>query len=334
METGPSRRRARILALAALLAVGIAGCSAQGGRQEEEAASGGGGGGGVDTERFTVAMITHEAPGDTFWDKIRAGAEDAAAKNNIELNYSNENAGPEQATLIQNAVSQGVDGIAVTMAFTENVAPAIRAAVDAGIPVVGFNQGIDQYEEYGALMYFGSDEMLAGQSAGERLTELGAEKVMCVIQEQGSVALETRCEGVTSGFPNTEVLYVTGTDLPSVRSTISAQLQQDPAITHIVTLGAPIAMAALASIDDAGTETEVVTFDLNTEAAQAIQDGDILFSVDQQPYVQGHEAVDSLWLYLTNGNDVGGGQPVLTGPSFVDSTNIEEILPYVQNNTR
>jgi simple sugar transport system substrate-binding protein len=45
-------------------------------------------------------------------------------------------------------------------------------------------------------------------------------------------------------------------------------------------------------------------------------------------------AVDSLWLNLTNGNDIGGGKPVLTGPSIVDSTNIDQILPYTANNTR
>ena len=39
-------------------------------------------------------------------------------------------------------------------------------------------------------------------------------------------------------------------------------------------------------------------------------------------------AVEALWLNLTNGNDLGGGKPVLTGPSFVDKTNIDQILPY------
>jgi simple sugar transport system substrate-binding protein len=78
----------------------------------------------------------------------------------------------------------------------------------------------------------------------------------------------------------------------------------------------------------------MVTFDLNQDAAQAIQDGTILFSVDQQPYVQGFMAVTSLWLNVTNGNDIGGGLPVLTGPSIVDQSNIEQILPYTANNTR
>jgi simple sugar transport system substrate-binding protein len=44
--------------------------------------------------------------------------------------------------------------------------------------------------------------------------------------------------------------------------------------------------------------------------------------------------VDSLWLYLTNRNDLGGGKAVLTGPSFVDKTNIDLIAKYAARNTR
>ncbi len=52
--------------------------------------------------------------------------------------------------------------------------------------------------------------------------------------------------------------------------------------------------------------------------------------MDQQPYLQGYLAVDSLWLYLTNGNVLRGGKPVLTGPSIVDSQNIAKILTAVR----
>ena len=88
------------------------------------------------------------------------------------------------------------------------------------------------------------------------------------------------------------------------------------------------------SIDAAGSSAKLITFDLNAEAAQAIQDGKIEFSIDQQPYVQGFMAVTSLYLYIKNGNDIGGGKAVLTGPSFVDKTNIDKILPFTKNNTR
>jgi simple sugar transport system substrate-binding protein len=148
------------------------------------------------------------------------------------------------------------------------------------------------------------------------------------------VALEARCAGVKKTFPNTENLQVNGADIPSVTQTIEAKLAQDPSITDIVTLGAPIAMAALQSQQAANSQAKLITFDLNKDAAQAIKDGKIMFSIDQQPYVQGYMAVDALWLYLTNGNDMGGGQPVRTGPSFVDKTNIDKILPFVDNNKR
>jgi simple sugar transport system substrate-binding protein len=279
-------------------------------------------------------MVTHEAPGDTFWDRIRAGAEDAAAAHNVELRYSNSNQAPEQATLVQNAIDSQVDGLAVTLAYVEQVGPVAKAAADRGIATAAFNQGMNEYEEFGAKMYFGSDESLAGRTAGERISQDGGQKVICVVQEQGHVALEARCAGVKSSFPNTENLYVQGTDLPSVRSTIGAKLQQDPSITHIVTLAAPIALASVDAAGDAGSQAQIATFDLSPDVAQRIQAGDILISIDQQPYVQGYMSVASLWLNLTNGNDMGGGGPVLTGPSIVDRSNIDRILPYVQNNTR
>jgi simple sugar transport system substrate-binding protein len=322
------------IAVVAALAAALAACSSSGGAQQQQDGGGGGTGGTVSTERYTVAMITHEQPGDTFWDRIRAGAEDAAAAHNIELKYSNGAQAPEQATLVQNAIDSQVDGIAVTLAYVDQVGPAAKAAADRGIPVVAFNSGLDQYKQYGAKMYFGSDESLAGQAAGQSIAQDGGQKAICVVQEQGHVALEARCAGVRQSFPSTENLYVQGTDLPSVRSTIGAKLQQDPAITHIVTLGAPFALTALESVSDAGSTAKVATFDLNVDAAKAIQEGKIMFSVDQQPYVQGYMSVASLWLNLSNGNDMGGGRPVLTGPSFVDSTNVAQIVTYAQNNKR
>lgn len=326
-----TRKSMRVLAMAAALGVSLAACSSQGGAQDQGGASGGGGAGGED---YTIQMVTHEQAGDTFWDKIRAGAEAAAANLGVTLQYSNNENGPEQATLVQNAIDSQVDGIAVTLSNADAVVPVARAAADAGIPVVAFNQGFEDYVDAGAIGYYGSDEQLAGETVGERITADGGGKALCVIQAQGSVALETRCAGVAATFPNTENIQVNGADLPSVQSTLQAKFAQDPSITHVVTLGAPIAMASLQAQEQAGVDTKLITFDLNTDAAQAIQDGRIMFSIDQQPYVQGYMAVTGLWLNLTNGNDLGGGQPVRTGPSIVDQSNIEQILPYTENNTR
>jgi simple sugar transport system substrate-binding protein len=335
MKIDASRRSLRALALVGVAAVALAACSSQGGAPSSSGSAPAAGGGDTSGSKLTFQMITHEQAGDTFWDKIRAGAQDAANAHGITLQYSNNENGPEQATLVQNAIDSKVSGIAVTLSSADAVVPVVKKAVEAGIPVVAFNQGIDQYKDAGAKMYFGSDETLAGKTAGQKIAqEDPGGKTLCIIQAQGSVALEARCAGVKSGFANTENLQVNGADQPSVQATIQAKLTQDPSITHIVTLGAPIASAALAAQAQSNNTAKLITFDLNADVAQAIQDGKLEFAVDQQPYVQGYMAVTSLWMNITNGNDMGGGGPVLTGPSLVDKTNIAQILPYTKNNRR
>jgi simple sugar transport system substrate-binding protein len=330
------RNRVLLAGVTALVAVGLGACTSEtGGKQQEAEATGGGGAGKADTPERTVAMITHAAPGDTFWDLIRSGAEAAAAKDNIDLNYTSDPQGPKQATLVQNAIDQKVDGIAVTLAKPEAMQGAVQKAIDAGIPVVAFNAGLEDWSDMGVQMYFGQDENVAGETAGERLSEEGAQHVLCVIQEQGHVALEARCDGVAKGFGGkTENLYVQGTDMPSVRSTIANKLRTTPGIDRVLTLGAPFALTAVQSAQEAGSDAQVVTFDTNAELVKAIQSGDVQWAIDQQPYLQGYLAVDSLWLYLTNGNVIGGGRNVLTGPSFIDQDNIDDIATYAQRGTR
>ncbi|CCQ18000.1 putative ABC transporter substrate-binding protein [Rhodococcus sp. AW25M09] len=327
-------RKTITMAIGVTLAASVAACSSSGGAQDSS--DSGSGAGTADTPKATIAMITHEVPGDTFWDLIRKGAEAAAAKDNIELRYSSDPEAPNQANLVQSAIDSKVDGIAVTLAKPDAMAPSVEAADAAGIPVVAFNSGFDSWKDMGVGQYFGQDETIAGQAAGARLTADGAKKTLCIIQEQGQVALESRCAGVKSGFTggSTEILNVNSKDMPSVEATITAKLQQDPAIDHIVALGAPIALTAVQSKANAGSNATVVTFDTNAALVDALQSGDVAWAIDQQPYLQGYLAVDSLWLYLNNGNTIGGGTPVLTGPAFIDQSNIDAIAEYAQNGTR
>ncbi len=327
-------RRGGLLVLVAVLAVILSACTLSGGRTDMVTEDSGSGGGAGDNSGYTIAMVTHETPGDTFWDKIKAGATQAAKNYGITLKYSNDPVAANQATLIQNAVDSKVDGIATTLATPDALAAAVKDANDAKIPVVAFNSGIGQYKDVGASMYFGSDETLAGETAGTRIDEAGGKHTLCVIQAAGSVALEARCAGVKSKSPNTENIQVEGKDDSSVVSSLQAKLSEDKSIDNIVTLGAPIAQDAMKAKDAAGSKATISTFDLSPDVAQAIKDGKVEFSIDQQPYVQGYMAVTALYLNKKNGNDMGGGGPVLTGPSFVDKSNIDVILPFAQKGTR
>ncbi|MGW0968867.1 sugar ABC transporter substrate-binding protein [Streptomyces sp. NPDC002516] len=331
-----SRRLAPLVALTATSLLLAAGCSSGSGGKKAEENGAGGTAGKADTPRMTVALVTHQAPGDTFWDIVRKGAEAAAAKDNIHLVYAHDPNAGDQANLVQNAIDQKVDGIAITLAKPDAMKDVVGKATSAGIPVVGLNSGLSDWRKLGLTEFFGQDETVAGEALGKKLNAEGAKKAVCVVQEQGNIGLTQRCDGVKKTFGGTtETLYVNGTDMPSVKSTITAKLKQDPAIDYVVTLGAPYALTSVQSVSDAGSKAKIATFDLNKDLTGAISKGTIRFAVDQQPYLQGYLAIDSLWLYKNNGNYSGGGeQPVLTGPAFVDKGNVDTVARFAAKGTR
>ena len=335
-----SPRRAIGIALFMILPLVLAACSATGGKKAAQAAQAGGtsvAAGHANTQRYTIAMITHAAPGDTFWDIIRHGALAAAAKDNVTLKYSSDPDPTKQAALITDAINSHVDGIAVTDPNPAALCPTIQKARAAGIPVTMFNAGVGNWQQCGGQQYFGQDEAIAGEAAGKRLAAANAKHVLCVLQETGQVQLEARCNGVQKGLGSAGTmskLYVNGRDNAAVLSGITAKLTQDKTIDAVLTLGAPYAIIATQAASSAHSNAKIYTFDTNAELISKIKSGAVQWAVDQQPYLQGYESVDSLWLYLTNGNVLGGGVTVLTGPAFIDASNVAAVAKYAAAGNR
>ncbi|MFE2539496.1 sugar ABC transporter substrate-binding protein [Actinacidiphila glaucinigra] len=319
-----------------VIGVALAGCSSTGGlRAEQRAKEAQANGSAVDTPKWTVAMVTHAGAGDSFWDIVQKGARQAAAKDNIKFLYSNSDQGKDQAQLVQTAIDQKVDGLVVTLAKPEAMKDVVLKAEKAGIPVITINSGSAQSKEFGALAHIGQDETIAGEAVGDELTERGRKHVLCVLHEQGNVGHEQRCAGVKNTFEGTtENLYVNGTNMPDVQSALQAKLAADRSIDAVVTLGAPYAATAAKAKDQAGSQAEVDSFDLNGQVAAALEAGTIGFAVDQQPYLQGYEAVDLLWLYRYNADVLGGGKPVLTGPQIVTKDDAAALKDYAKRGTR
>ncbi|MFD7710909.1 sugar ABC transporter substrate-binding protein [Streptomyces sp. NPDC059785] len=330
-------RTARTAAAAMVVVALAAGCSSSGGKESEDRASGGDSGGkaAVSTPRLKIAMVTHAGAGDTFWDIVQSGAEQAAAKDNVTFLYSNDEEAKGQAELVQSAIDKRVDGIIVTLAKPEAMKDVLAKAKAAGIPVVTINSGSEYSQRFGALTHIGQEESVAGEAVGDALTGRKLKKALCVVHEQGNVSLEQRCAGVKKTFDGTvQNLNVTGTDAPSAQSAIEAKLQSAKDIDAVVTLGAPIAALAVKAKSDAGSKAEIDTFDLNAEVVKRLKNDEVGFAVDQQPYLQGYLAVDELWLYKYNANTLGGGRPVLTGPAVVTKKDVPVLEKYTARGTR
>ncbi len=284
---------------------------------------------------FTFAMITHGQPGDTFWDIVRKGAEAAAKNDGARLIYlANPNASGE-AQLVTNVLQQHVDGIALTLAFPDAEEPMVAKAEAAGVPVIGFNAGSDDWKQAHLMTFVGQDEIIAGEAVGDRLNAENVKSAICVDQQQGAVQLAERCQGIQKTFHGTlTVLYVPGYDMASAQSRIVAKLQQDTSVGYVVTLGAPFAPTAVTSVQMANSHAKVGTFDLTPRAVTMIQQGKIQWAVDQQPWAEGYLAIDLLWLNRANGNVIGGGKAVLTGPAFITKANIDVVAAFAKRGTR
>jgi len=287
-------------------------------------------GGGV----ITVAVVTHAAPGDPFWDVVKSGAEAAGKQEGVKVTYAGDPDPAKQSQLIDNAVAQKVQGIAVSMANPDGLKESIQKAIAAGIPVITINSGLEKSKQFGAITHVGQSEELAGEGAGEKFKALGAKKMLCVIHEAGNIGLESRCSGAKKTFGDVQNLQVDVSNIADAQNTIKSKLLADPSIDAILTLNPAIAKAAVAAKKDANSKTQIATFDVSSDVVNAILAGDVAFAVDQQPYLQGYLPVVFFALKVRNGNDVGGGQPVYSGPGFVTKDNAAQVKKFAASGTR
>jgi simple sugar transport system substrate-binding protein len=289
--------------------------------------------------RFIV--VSHGQASDPFWSVVQNGVNQAAEDMGVQVEYQ----APDtfdmvaMSQLIDAAVATNPDGLVVSIPDADALGDSIRAAVDAGIPVITMNSGSDVAAEFGLLTHVGQTEYEAGLGAGQRMGEAGVTNAICVNQEVGNAALDERCRGFTDGLGESggtvEVVEVDLNNPAEAQSRVEAALSANPDINGVLTLGptgAAPALEALRASDQLGT-IQLATFDLSPDVLEAIAAGDMLFAIDQQQYLQGYLPIVLLTLYATNLNTIAN--PVLqTGPGFVTQENAERVIELSAAGTR
>jgi len=286
-----------------------------------------------------IAVVTHGQASSPFWATVRTGVEAAERQMNVQVDYE----APDvyslarMIELIDEAVASKPDGLVVS--FPEpGLGPAIRRAVKAGIPVITINSGSDAFRSLGVLAHVGQPEGRAGLAAGKRLVRAGARKVLCVNQQVGNVGLDARCAGlaraVRSAGGSARVLGIDdqSPDTPRV-------------IARAVTAGsidgilATNATGGLLSIDALGKtrrhgRVEVAAFDLGPDTLRAVEDGKLLFAIDQQPYLQGYLPVVMLANRARYGLLPSQGDVLATGANFVTKSSAAKALRLSERSIR
>ena len=285
---------------------------------------------------LTFHMITHSDDG-PFWSVVKRGMEAACADVGVNCVWMPGNNDPGQMVSdIETAIGEGSSGIAASLPSPDQLIGPLQDAVAAGVPVYTLNSGLNYYTTIGATTHIGQSEDVAGQGAGLRFNDLGATKVLCAQQEQSNVGLTERCAGLEEAFNGEVITQFVGLDADQTEQIngIKAVLEADPAIDGVLGVGPVITMSALAAAQDLGIDLTIGGFDMTPELLDAIEAGDVAFTVDQQQYLQGYLPVVLMYLEATNANQAGGGLPVLTGPGFVTPDNAAAVKELSAAGTR
>lgn len=292
---------------------------------------------------LNFVVVTHGQPSDPFWSVVEHGVTQGGKDMGVKVQYESPTSNTldlvAMARLIDAATATKPDGLVVSIPDASAIGPSVKKAVAAGIPVISINSGADVAASLGVLIHVGQTEYEAGLGGGERLAKAGVKNNICVNQEVGNVALDQRCKGVGDALAKTgaksKVVGVQLSDPTGSQQRIQAALTADPSIDGIMTLGPTGASPALKALQTLHLTDKVklATFDLSPDVLTAIDDGTILFAIDQQQYLQGYLPIVLLTLYRTNLNTVAN--PVLmTGPGFVTKENAAAVIQLAKAGTR
>jgi simple sugar transport system substrate-binding protein len=276
--------------------------------------------------RFVV--VSHGQASDPFWSVVKNGVDKAAEDLGVEVEYRAPDTFDmvQMAQLIDAAVASQPDGLVVSIPDAEALGDSIRNAVASGIPVISMNSGSDVREELGVAVHVGQTEFEAGQGGGKQMKDAGVTKAICVNQEVGNVALDLRCEGFADGLGGAVEVVAVSMDPTEIGNAVKAYLSANPDTNGVLTLGPSAAEPTMAALEEIEMLDKVKfgTFDLSPGVLEAIDQGRMMFAIDQQQYLQGYLPIQLLKLNKLYGLMPAG--TVMTGPGFVTQENAAQVI--------
>jgi len=286
-----------------------------------------------------IAVVTHGQASSPFWAIVRTGVGAAERQMGVGVDYE----APDvyslerMIELVDQAVASKPAGLVVSLP-EPGLAPAIRRAVKAGVPVVSINSGSDVYRGLGVLAHVGQPEGRAGYAAGRRLARSGVRSALCVNQQVGNQGLDARCAGLARAMReaggSARVLGVDDQSAATPRRIGAAVVAGD--VDGILAANATSGMQAVdgvARVRRTG-RVRIGAFDLGPEVLEGVRSGKLRFAVDQQPYLQGYLPVVMLANRARYGILPSQGDVVATGANFVTRANADQALDLSRRSIR
>jgi simple sugar transport system substrate-binding protein len=332
-----SRRTALTGGAAGMAALLLQAC----GGDDDNGASAQGGGAAANifgSDRELNFVFVNHVTTNPFFVPTKYGAEDACKLLGCKYQWTGSESSNvnEMVNALNSAITAKADGIAVSLVDLKAFNGPVQKALDAGIPVVGYNADAADNPR---LSYIGQDLFLSGQEMGKRIVDLvGSGPVALFIATPGSLNIQPRIDGAQdtikkSGGGITTDVIATGAAVAKELSTIDAYYQGHKDVKGMFAVDAGSTQSVAQVIKKYNLRDKDVKgggYDLTPVTQQLLADDQIDFTIDQQPYLQGFFPVLELYLYKVS-ETLTGIADINTGLKFLDS---KTVVPYNNTKTR
>ena len=338
MSRLPMKRRN--LLKTALVATGGASLLAACGNATTNAASGGSAsseGNFPSHPKWNFVFVNHVTT-NTFFTPTQYGIQDACALLGCSYQWtgSQNSVVSEMVNAMQTALTSKADGIAVALIDNNAFNPLTDQALSAGIPVVSYNADATTNHR---LAYIGQDLYQSGFQLGQKLAaNVKSGDVAGFIATPGSGNIQPRMDGAIAALkqyaPGVKVSQIaTGAAAPDELTAIDAYYIGHKNVKGMFAVDGGSTQGLGETMEKYGLVAKGIHaggFDLQPKTLQEIQSGNLDFTIDQQPYLQGFLPVVALFMYKLSG---GLMQPPTTdtGLLFVTKDNVG---PYLKTQTR
>lgn len=272
---------------------------------------------------------------DPFFGAMKLGSDTAAKELGVEYQYT---APPDFNDIValytrlgEAAVARQPDALVIGNFFPDAVEPVIKQAVANKVPVIVYNSGRTTWRDLGAVTFIGEDPSFMGRKGGEAEVKAGVKNGICIDHVPANPVLEQRCKGYTDAITAAggkakmiTIPYEDTTNDQKLQQAIGGALLADPTIDGVFTLGPTVAINAVAAVKQVGRDIKIGTTDISTPALEAIKAGDLLFALDQQPFLQGYYGVMIASQYVKYA--VAPVSEITTGPFIIDASNVAKVL--------
>jgi ribose transport system substrate-binding protein len=253
-------------------------------------------GGAAAGKELKLAFVTNNAS--DYWTIARKGVEKADAELTdvtVEFKLPGEGTAAEQKRIIDDLVSTGIGGIAMSPVDPDNQTQLIN---DTAKKALVITQDSDAPNSDRAL-YIGTDNVAAGRQAGELVKEALPDggKIMVFVGKSDARNAAERYQGLKEALQGSKVeiidIRTDDTDRARAKSNAADTLVKYQDIAALVGLWSYNGPAILNAVKDAGKvgQVKIVCFDEEDETLAGVKDGAIFATVVQQPYEFGYQSV-------------------------------------------